>query len=50
MYLVIDAGGVSNKHDIVMIEGLKEERGGENQSDDDAIENLDKKTLKIIFF
>lgn len=44
MYLVIDAGGVSSNHDIVLIEGLKEENAKENENEDDVIENVDKKT------
>lgn len=44
MYLVIDAGGVSSNHDIVLIEGLKEENAREKENEDDVIENVDKKT------
>ena len=42
LYLVIDAGGVSTNHEIVMIEGLKEEEEEEDAKNE--IENLEDKT------
>jgi len=46
LYLVIDAGGVGTNHDIVMIEGLKEEAEGEEE-DKNEIENVEK---SYVFF
>jgi len=43
LYLVIDAGGVSSNHEIVMIEGLKEEES-EDEDEKNEIENLEDKT------
>ena len=49
LYLVIDAGGVSNNHDIVMIEGLKEQ--GENDEEDkNEVENIEKSYFCYYFY
>lgn len=42
MYLVIDAGGVQTNHEIVMIEGLKEENE-EGEDEKNEVDNIEKR-------
>ena len=49
LYLVIDAGGISNNHDIVMIEGLKEQ-GVNDEEDKNEVENIEKSYFCYYFY